>query len=183
MPNRYCPNNNLWIDALAIIFGICLLVLVWQLLPNWQPTGILEILRLHPSISDFLPYVQMNVAEVMLFVIILYRWPKLSVLWRFLDTLAHKPPAKDAKTRPPQFFKTLVNMIIVLLLNMFLHGAFGHALRQIVDGQDYTMMLRIYVMIFVFLINNACHIIPTSVVSPLLVMIVIWLHLACGPFT
>ena len=183
MRNHYCVTNNLSIDAHAFIFGICSLVLVCQLLPNWQPTGILEILRLHPSISDSLPYVQMSVATVMLFVIILYHCPLLSLLWRFLDTFAYKAPAKHAeqnKTRPPPFFKPLVNIIIVLLLNMFLHGAFGHANRQIVDGQDYTLMLRIYVMIFVFLINKVCHIIPTSVVAPLLVMIAISLHLAYG---
>ena len=183
MQTSYCPFHNISIDLLAVTMCICLLVLVWQLLPNWQPTGVLEILRLHPSISDSLPNVQMTVAQVMLCVMIFYSSPQLTHIWRLLDIFAYKHQVIGAKTRPPPMFKWFVNTIIVLLLNMFLHGAFGHAIRQIVNGEDYTTMLRFHVIIFVFLLNNASHMISTSVLSPLLVIIGIWLHLACEPFT
>jgi len=79
---KYSPTNNLIVDGLALIFFVCSLGVVFLLLPNAQPTNILEILRLHPSISPFIPNVQMKVATVMLFVVFVYQSQTVSELWK-----------------------------------------------------------------------------------------------------
>jgi len=181
---KYSPTNNFVVDGLALIFFVCSLGVVFLLLPNAQPTNILEILRLHPSISPFIPNVQMKVATVTLFVVFVYQSQIVRELWKCVHDKCSLRVSIQGNKQPPPCFKELVNLIIILLINMFLHGAFGCFTYQSVNGQDPEEIAEtfiIHVMIFVFMINLICNIFPISVKSLLIVMFAMWLHVACFP--
>lgn len=175
-------QDNILRFLLGIAFFWCSLGVLLLLMPNGQPTAITEVLRLHDLTLPFLPNVIINVAALTLCCVIVYEFTCCSTMWVFINSFSRNQYEDD--NRAPMFFKHLVNCIIILLLNMFVHSAWGLFNFGIVHGrkiEENEETLYIHVLIFLFLINSVCGIYPLSMASNLLVMFAMWFHVACTP--